>query len=151
MIEHLFERVKAGSATSPGRVASVARVTSRLTEIAVDCTDPHALAGFWCQVLGYAVLEVDRDEGFVSIGPPPGAPGLPGAPTLGFARVPEAKAVKNRLHLDVNPSDRDQGAEVRRLLGLGARRAEVGTGEHPWVVLLDPEGNEFCVLATRVA
>jgi hypothetical protein len=137
-------------APSPGRVDSVPRVTSRLTEIAVDCADPHLLAGFWCQVLGYEVLEVDDDEGLVSIGPAPGAAVAAGAPTLGFARVPEPRTVKNRLHLDLNPSDRDQDAEVRRLLDLGARRAEVGADEHPWVVLLDPEGNELCVLASRV-
>ena len=60
------------------------------------------------------------------------------------------KSVKNRLHLDVNPTDREQDEEVRRLLGLGARRADVGqTGDEGWVVLADPEGNEFCVLADR--
>ena len=152
MIEHLFERVKTGAATSAGRVASVSHVVSTLTEVAVDCADPHALARFWCAALGYEVLEVEGDD-LVSIGPAPTAGGRvhPGPPTLGFARVPEPKAVKNRLHLDVNPRDRDQDAEVRRLLDLGARRADAGADEHSWVVLLDPEGNEFCVLATRVA
>ncbi|WP_308409797.1 VOC family protein [Zhihengliuella halotolerans] len=65
--------------------------------------------------------------------------------------MPEGKTVKNRLHLDVNPADRDQEAEVRRLLELGARRADVGQGEESWVVMTDPEGNEFCVLASRRA
>jgi hypothetical protein len=68
---------------------------------------------------------------------------------LTFARVPEGKTVKNRLHLDVNPTDREQDDEVRRLLDLGARHADVGQGEASWVVLADPEGNEFCVLAGR--
>jgi hypothetical protein len=68
---------------------------------------------------------------------------------LTFARVPEGKTVKNRLHLDVNPTDREQDEEVRRLLELGARRADVGQCEQSWVVLADPEGNEFCVLASR--
>jgi hypothetical protein len=63
--------------------------------------------------------------------------------------VPEGKTVKNRLHLDVNPTDREQDDEVRRLLDLGARQADVGQGEASWVVLADPEGNEFCVLAGR--
>jgi hypothetical protein len=66
-----------------------------------------------------------------------------------FARVAEGKTVKNRLHLDVNPTDREQDEEVRRLLGLGARPVDVGQGEESWVVLADPEGNEFCVLAGR--
>jgi Glyoxalase-like domain len=68
---------------------------------------------------------------------------------LTFAHVPEGKTVKNRLHLDVNPTDREQDEEVRRLLDLGARRADVGQGAVSWVVLADPEGNEFCVLADR--
>lgn len=57
--------------------------------------------------------------------------------------------MKNRLHLDVNPSDREQAEEVDRLLSLGARRVDVGQGEVSWVVLADPEGNEFCVLSSR--
>jgi hypothetical protein len=68
-------------------------------------------------------------------------------PGLLFARVPEPKTLKNRLHLDFRPDDRD--AAVARLLGLGARPADVGQGDESWVVLADPEGNEFCVLAAR--
>jgi hypothetical protein len=63
--------------------------------------------------------------------------------------VPEGKTVKNRLHLDLNPTDREQDEEVRRLIDLGARHADVGQGDASWVVLVDPEGNEFCVLADR--
>jgi len=70
-------------------------------------------------------------------------------PGLLFVRVREAKSVKNRLHLDFRPDDRD--AEVQRLLALGATRADVGQGEQSWVVLTDPEGNEFCVLSSRSA
>jgi hypothetical protein len=71
-------------------------------------------------------------------------------PTLTFVRVPEGKTVKNRLHIDVNATDREQHEEVRRLLELGARPADVGQGDDvSWVVLADPEGNEFCVLAGR--
>lgn len=81
----------------------------------------------------------------------PGGEERPGPvpPTLTFARVPEGKTVKNRLHLDVSPADREQGEEVVRLIGLGARRSDVGQGDESWVVLADPEGNEFCVLAAR--
>jgi hypothetical protein len=66
-------------------------------------------------------------------------------PGLCFVPVPEGKTLKNRLHIDLDPDDRD--AEVERLLALGARRADVGQGDDvTWVVLADPEGNEFCVL-----
>ena len=63
-----------------------------------------------------------------------------------FARVPEGKTVKNRLHLDLSPVDCTQAEEVARLEGLGARRVDVGQGEVSWVVMADPEGNELCVL-----
>jgi glyoxalase superfamily protein len=126
-------------------------MASKFTELAIDCADPYGLARFWCAVLDYQVQ--DEGDGVVTIGSPmPGAgrdhPG-PVPPTLTFARVPEGKTVKNRLHLDVNPTDREQDEEVRRLLDLGARQADVGQGPQSWVVLEDPEGNEFCVLATR--
>ena len=68
-------------------------------------------------------------------------------PGLLFVPVPELKSLKNRLHLDFRPDDQDR--EVDRLLGLGAVRVDVGQGEQPWVVLADPEGNEFCVLGER--
>jgi hypothetical protein len=128
-------------------------VASKLTDVAIDCADPAALAGFWCSVLDYEVQEVEED-GVVTIGSPavPEGKRRPGPvpPTLTFARVPEGKTTKNRLHVDVNPTDRDQADEVRRLLDLGARHADVGqTGDESWVTLADPEGNEFCVLAGR--
>ena len=126
-------------------------MTSKFTELAIDCADPKALARVWCAVLGYEVL--DEDDGIVFIGSPTAREDEnragPVSPTLTFARVPEGKSVKNRLHLDISPTDREQDEEVRRLLGLGARRADVGQGEVSWVVLTDPEGNEFCVLSTR--
>ena len=127
-------------------------MTSKFTELAIDCADPVALARFWCSVLGYEVQ--GEDDGVVTIGSPrvPGGKTQlgPVPPTLTFARVPEGKTVKNRVHLDVNPTDREQDDEVRRLLDLGARHADVGqTGEESWVCLADPEGNEFCVLAGR--
>jgi len=125
-------------------------MTSKFTELAIDCADPHGLARFWCAVLGYEVQ--DEDDGFVSIGPPAQAAedhAGPVPPSLTFAPVPESKTVKNRLHIDINPTDREQDEEVRRLLDLGARYADVGQGDASWVVLADPEGNEFCVLSTR--
>lgn len=127
-------------------------MASKFTEIAIDCADPSGLARFWCSVLDYEVQ--DEDDGIVTIGPP-GAPEHkdqhgPVPPVLTFAQVPEGKLVKNRLHIDVNPTDREQDEEVRRLLDLGARHADVGqTGDESWVTLADPEGNEFCVLASR--
>jgi hypothetical protein len=66
--------------------------------------------------------------------------------------VPEEKTVKNRLHIDVSPSGSDQNAEVERVLALGATRADVGQGRDvSWVVLADPEGNEFCILRGEVS
>ena len=126
-------------------------MASKLTDLAIDCADPHGLARFWCAVLDYEVR--DEEDDLVTIG----SPGVPDGkhrvgpvpPTLTFARVPEGKTVKNRLHVDVNPTDREQDEEVRRLLDLGARHADVGQGDQSWVVLADPEGNEFCVLAAR--
>ena len=127
-------------------------MASVFTDLAIDCADPAGLARFWCEVLAYEVRA--EEDGCVTIG----APGLPAAsnpgpvPTLTFAPVPEGKAGKNRLHLDVNPTDRDQDEEVRRLLALGARHADVGQGDDvTWVTLADPEGNEFCVLRGRRA
>ena len=124
-------------------------MASKFTELAIDCADPAGLARFWCAVLDYAVLD-EEEDGVVTIGPPADAGQAgPVPPALTFARVPEGKIVKNRLHIDVNPTDREQDDEVRRLLGLGARHRDVGQGEQSWVVLTDPEGNEFCVLAGR--
>jgi hypothetical protein len=120
-------------------------MASRFTELVIDAHDVHAQARWWADVLGYTVTSEDADV--VEISPPDDR-----TPRLVFARVPEHKTVKNRIHIDVNATDRDQGAEVDRLVTLGARRIDVGQGpEHSWVVLADPEGNEFCVLRSRVA
>jgi Glyoxalase-like domain len=116
----------------------------RFTELVIDARDARAQAHWWATVLDY-VITYDEADG-VEISPPNRA-----SPTLMFAPVPEAKTVKNRLHIDVNATDRGQDAEVQRLLDLGARHADVGQRpEHSWVVLADPEGNEFCVLRSRV-
>ena len=128
---------------------------SRLTEIVVDCHDPVAQAAFWAAALGYQVVRAE--DGQVEIAPwerePPDLAEqvrqAPSVPTLVFVTVPEAKTVKNRLHLDLRPVGGTHEEEVARLLGLGARHADVGLAEVPWVVLADPEGNEFCVLSPR--
>ena len=107
----------------------------------VDAHDPAALAAWWKDALGWvSVGETDPDEYEIRASPDR----LPG---LLFIAVPEGKSVKNRLHLDFRGDDRD--AEVERLLALGATRADVGQGDETWVVLADPEGNEFCVLSSR--
>ena len=115
----------------------------RITELVLDCTDPELLAGFWCAVLDYQVLERDADS--VEIGPPDGRT------TLLFSRSDESKKQKLRLHIDVNATDRDQQSELERLLALGARKVDIGQGEVSWHVLADPEGNEFCLLRRRLS
>ena len=128
-------------------------MASRLTEISLDCHDPDRLAEFWIAVLDWEVLH--HEPGLVEIGPAgrddaellDAVRSGPVAPTIFLAQVPEEKVAKNRVHFDVSPVDRSQDEEVDRLLALGATHAEVGqTGEESWVVLADPEGNEFCVL-----
>lgn len=123
-------------------------MTSRFTELAIDCHDPAGLAAFWCSALGFAVLDEQPD--LVEIGSwEPSAERVRAGqmpPTLVFARVPEGKTIKNRLHLDVSPVDVMTDEEVERLCSLGARPTDVGQrGDEPWRVLADPEG-EFCVL-----
>ena len=89
------------------------------------------------------------EDGAIEIGPTEGFGGP--APTLVFSPTTEPKSGKLRLHIDVNPLDRDQDAELERLLALGARPADIGqTGQESWHVLLNPEGNEFCLLRRRV-
>jgi hypothetical protein len=118
-------------------------MASKFTELVIDCADARRLAEFWAAVLGWQPTGRYREA--VEIAGPPGS-----GPSLVFIPVPEAKAVKNRLHIDVNPVGREQEQEVERLLGLGARRIDIGQGQPTWVVLADPEGNEFCVLRARV-
>ena len=119
-------------------------MASRFTELCIDCSDPLRLAEFWSGVLGYENDGPDED-GIVALKGPEGS-----GPLLLFAKVPEKKTVKNRLHIDVNPTDRKQAEEVERILALGATHADVGQGDDvSWVVLADPEGNEFCVLRSR--
>ncbi|MEX5717634.1 VOC family protein [Geodermatophilus maliterrae] len=123
-------------------------MAARFSELVIDSRDPEALAAWWAEVLGYGVLGRDED-GAVEIGPEAGFGGP--APTLVFAPVSDPSPGKPRLHLDLNATDRDQDAELRRLLDLGATPADVGqTGEESWHVLADPEGNPFCLLRSRL-
>ncbi len=120
----------------------------RITELVLDAHDPDLLARFWCTVLGY--VELDRVDGSIEIGPPEAGFGGP-QPTIVIDRTDEPKSGKLRLHIDVNATDRDQEAELDRLLAAGARRADIGqTGNESWHVLADPEGNEFCLLRRQV-
>lgn len=123
-------------------------MSCRLSELVLNCRDPQTLSRFWCEVLGY--VELGREGADIEIGPESGFGGS--APTIVFTAVTDEKVASLRLHLDVNPVDRDQDAELQRLLALGARPTDVGqTGEESWHVLADPEGNEFCLLRRRLA
>lgn len=117
-----------------------------LTEICIDCVDHHLVAKFWTDVLGWPLNEDQAEYSWTS------ATGdHTSRPMLVFIGVPESKTVKNRIHLDVSPQGCEQAEELERLLALGAKRVDVGQGDDvPWVVLADPEGNEFCLLGRRI-
>ncbi|GAA3910933.1 VOC family protein [Streptomyces gulbargensis] len=111
-----------------------------MRHVTIDCTDAYALATFWAAALDARVSDDDKPGDEEALVDSPGA-------SLLFIQVPEPKAVKNRVHLDLQPQDRTRDEEVERLLALGAtllddRRNPDGTG---WATLADPEGNEFCV------
>jgi glyoxalase superfamily protein len=116
-------------------------MTSRIGDLVVDCRDPETLAGFWCGALGYRVFA--RDETGVAIR------GATTSPDILFIRIPEPKTGKNRLHFDICPTDRTQDEELHRLLALGATRSAI-IGNGSWVVLEDPEGNEFCLMSKQI-
>ena len=122
----------------------------RIQCLCIDTADPAKIAFFWEEALGWRRTFGDDDE--VVLEPPAGSPEAGIVPDLLFLRVPEGKSVKNRLHIDLRPVD--QAAEVARLEQLGARRVEIGQSAeaaHTWVVLADPDGNEFCVLRAFTA
>jgi hypothetical protein len=120
-------------------------MAAKLTEVVIDCAEPRRVADFWAAVLGYEIADTGRN-GEVEI-----ADERRSFPTLVFVPVPEPKTIKNRIHLDVNATANDQATELERLLALGARRVEVGQGSDvPWIVLADPEGNEFCLLRRQL-
>ncbi len=120
-------------------------MSTRLTDVVIDAADPLALARFWAELLDWRVSRVDLPE--VDVTPPPDDGS---AFDLCFVRVTEPKARKNRLHLDLASAAPDQQMVlVERALALGAERVDVGQRNVPWIVLADPEGNEFCVLEPR--
>ncbi len=121
-------------------------MASLLREVVIDCQDPRRLARFWGEVLSWPVVDDEAGYSWTSSTGEPWAP----PPLLVFQPVPEPKTAKNRLHLDVNPSGCEQATELERLLALGARQVDVGQGDAPWVVLADPEDNEFCLLGRRI-
>jgi len=115
-------------------------VASQWENLVVDAHDPARLARWWAQALGYQIVHEAPDEVEIRRSPDQ----LPG---LIFVPVPESKQLKNRLHIDLRPTD--QAAEVERLVDMGARRVDIDQGDVTWMVLADPEGNEFCVLSGR--
>jgi predicted enzyme related to lactoylglutathione lyase len=115
----------------------------RIQCVNYDAADPDSLGRFWEQVLGWRRTHESADE--VALEPPAGSPEDGVAPDILFIRVPEPKTLKNRVHMDLRPSD--QAKEVARIEALGGKRIDVGQGDDvSWVVMADPEGNEFCVL-----
>ncbi|GAB3388380.1 VOC family protein [Humibacter soli] len=109
-------------------------------QVIVHALDPVALGRWWAEALGWVVVYSDDDEYEIRAEPDR-------LPAIEFVRIDEPKKAKSRLHLDFRPDD--QQAEVARLIELGAQRVDIGQGEQSWVVMADPEGNEFCVLGQR--
>ena len=135
---------------TPTRMASpyartVIAMAASLTEIVIDCIDPQKVAEFWCAVLDWPLQKTDKGDLWTSA-----TGGFDARPFIVFEPVTEPKTVKDRIHIDVSPTGCDQAEELERLLALGATRADVGQGEVPWIVLADPEGNEFCLLGRRI-
>ncbi|GAC1636542.1 MAG: VOC family protein [Chloroflexota bacterium] len=119
----------------------------RIQCVCIDSHNPSRIAAFWESALGWRRTHESDDE--VVLEPPAGTPEDGVVPDLLFVRVPEDKTVKNRLHFDLRPED--QEAEVDRLVGLGAQRIALGQApDVSWIVLADPDGNEFCVLKPLV-
>ncbi|GIJ49298.1 lactoylglutathione lyase [Virgisporangium aliadipatigenens] len=119
-------------------------MTSRIAVLAIDATDIRLVADFWAAVLGWRVIDEDTD--IISIGPADAS-----WPTIDVCAVPEAKTVKNRLHLDLRADGSSTEEEIARVVALGGRHVDVGQPpDATWTVLADPEGNEFCILKRTV-
>jgi predicted enzyme related to lactoylglutathione lyase len=108
--------------------------------VTVDSADPKRLAEFWAALLDFKITFEDDEEVVIE-------PHDEARPALLFGRSPDDKTVKNRIHFDLNPDD--QAAEVERAKELGATEVDIGQKDVSWVVLADPEGNEFCILTPR--
>jgi hypothetical protein len=119
-------------------------MSSRISNIVIDAVNPYGVAEFWCAVLGWQIIE-QSDEG-LSLAAADGA-----WPVIDVLPVPETKSVKNRLHLDLRADGVTTAEELQRLLKLSATQVDVGQSpDATWVVLADPEGNEFCLLSRSV-
>ena len=119
-------------------------MVSAISVVAINAINPKVVADFWCAVFGWDVLE--EEDGIVSIGPADGM-----SPTIDVCPVLDAKTVYNRLHFDLRADGVTRDEELQRLLALGATYADVGQpADASWVVLADPEGNEFCLLSRTV-
>lgn len=140
IVDHRANRIRSLSGSGS---CIVAGMDIRIQCLCIDTTDPRTAATFWQEALGWRRTHEHDDE--VVLEPPAGSPEDGIVPDLLFLRVPEKKSGKNRLHLDLRPLD--QAAEVLRLEGLGAQRVDIGQpADASWVVMADPDGNEFCVL-----
>ena len=120
----------------------------RIQCITIDCENPRTLADFWAAALDWKITFEDENE--VALELLDGSPEVGRIPDILFIKNPDRKSAKNRLHLDLRPLNQD--AEVSRLESLGAKRIEIGQSDDSdtsWVVMADPEGNEFCVLRAR--
>jgi catechol 2,3-dioxygenase-like lactoylglutathione lyase family enzyme len=137
----------------PTETFGACNLTCRFTELIIDAQQPRQLAEFWCEVLGYHI--VDDSKAWIEIAPwasldeqPPMADleRAAGVPSIIFVPSDDVKDSKNRLHIDVLPIDQSHEAEIARVIALGARTVDVGQGpDVEWTVLADPEGNEFCI------
>lgn len=118
----------------------------RQSHVTIDCADPAALAAWWAELLGWRVARADADEAVARPADDAEEATLHEGRMLPllFVRVPDAKATKNRVHLDLLSDD--VAADVARAEALGAQRVDVGQDAPPWVVLADPEGNELCIV-----
>ncbi len=117
----------------------------RIQCLTVDCKNPKLLAEFWAKVLGWKVTHESDDESYIE--KTLNGETLPDYPDILFLRTPDEKVTKNRLHLDLRPKNQDE--EVSRILALGAKKIEIGQSTYSsttWVVMADPEENEFCIL-----
>lgn len=123
-------------------------MATRLVQLVIDSADPLLAATFWAQALGWTAISEGPDEAVASPADFESSGTLPWE--LVFLAVPEPKTAKNRVHLDLTSTSLDdQAAKVNRLIELGAKQVDIGQGDVPWVVLADPDGNEFCVLEPR--
>ncbi|MQY09989.1 hypothetical protein SRB5_00930 [Streptomyces sp. RB5] len=121
----------------------VYRDTGRIAAVVVDCADPRRMARFWDEAMDWTLHEVTDDYATMR-----SAKGV--GPYLEFVRTSDTKSVWNRVHLDIRPYPGDDpDAEAARLRALGATDPDIDQSAIPWTVLVDPEGNEFCLLTPR--